>query len=309
MSRKLPPLSSLRAFESAARLRSFKEAAAELSVTATAISHRIRVLEDHLGRALFLRKVRAVELTPDGVELFTAVSSGFGAIHAGIERLRKPPRASVMLSATPAFATKWLIPRLASFQAQHPEIDLHVHASNQPVDLNAGAADLAVRYGHGYYKGATSTLLLHDRFAPVSSPALRAKNKADIARQTLIHFDWHRPPPVDLRWAGWMQAARIARPNLASGIRYSEESHAIQAAIASQGIALVSLLLVQQELELGLLKVVPGPILEGLSYHLVTSKSRALSPAAAKVKDWLLGQAQKASGETPRPSKKSKAQR
>src|ERR1700757_5041143 len=119
MALRLPSLTSLRAFETAARLRSFKKAAEELAVTATAISHRIRVLEEYLERPLFLRKVRAVELTPDGQTLFAAVSSSFQTIAVAIEQVRKPRRVSVTLSATPAFATKWLVPKLASFQAAH----------------------------------------------------------------------------------------------------------------------------------------------------------------------------------------------
>ena len=104
---RLPPLSALRAFEAAARLRSFKTAAEELFITPTAISHRIRVLEEYLERPLFVRKVRAVELTADGQTLWMAVSSGFQTIAVAIEQVRKPRRASVTLSATPAFAAKW----------------------------------------------------------------------------------------------------------------------------------------------------------------------------------------------------------
>src|SRR3546814_11686788 len=110
----LPSLTSRRAFKAAARLCSFKKAAEELSVTATVISHRIRVLEEYLERPLFLRKVRAVELTRDGMVLFTAVRGGFQAIAEAVEQVRKPRRAAVTLSATPAFATKWLVPRLRS---------------------------------------------------------------------------------------------------------------------------------------------------------------------------------------------------
>ena len=147
MSQRLPSLISLRAFEAAARLRSFKKAADELAVTAAAISHRIRDLEEFLERPLFIRKVRAVELTPEAERLYLAVHHGFETMAQAIDHIRRPQRAHVTLSATPAFAAKWLVPRLAAFQAQHPDIDLHVHASNAPVDLEAGNVDLAIRYG------------------------------------------------------------------------------------------------------------------------------------------------------------------
>jgi LysR family glycine cleavage system transcriptional activator len=290
MALRLPPLSTLRAFEAAARLRSFKTAADELSVTPTAISHRIRVLEEYLERPLFVRKVRAVELTADGQTLLAAVSSGFQTIASAIEQVRQPRRASVTLSTTPAFAAKWLVPRVAAFQAAHPEIDLHIHASNLPVDLNAGTADLAIRYGQGQSPGPglTSHLLLKDYFAPVASPALSSTIHKDASQWPLIHFDWHRPLPVDLTWAAW--AAKTGRqPHvLAAGIRYSEESHAIQAAVAGQGVALLSLLLVEEELRLGLLDVVAEPKLAGLAYYVLRPSRHPAPKAVATVQDWLM---------------------
>jgi LysR family glycine cleavage system transcriptional activator len=284
----LPSLTSLRAFEAAGRSRSFKQAAEELAVTATAISHRIRVLEDYLERPLFLRKVRAVELTPDGLALYAAVHSGFQTIAAAIEQVRKPRRASVTLSTTPAFATKWLVPRLASFQAEYPEIDLHVHASNAPVDLQAGTVDLAIRYGDGHVEGATATLLLEDRFAPVASPTLVAATGDDASQRPLIHFEWHRPPPVDLTWRGWAREIGGTPAELSAGMRYSEESHAIQAAVAGQGVALLSLLLVEEELRLGLLEIVGDRTLKGMSYHLLKSRQRSMSEAVSTVENWLV---------------------
>ncbi|MHC6225009.1 LysR substrate-binding domain-containing protein [Pseudomonas sp. X10] len=292
MAIRLPSLSALRAFEAAARLRSFKMAAEELAVTATAISHRIRVLEEYLERPLFLRKVRAVELTADGQILLTAVSSGFQTIAGAIEQVRRPRRASVTLSATPAFASKWLVPKLAAFQAAHPDIDLHVHASNAPVDLNAGMADLAIRYGHGHYQGVTATLLLEDRFAPVASPLLLATVGKDASQWPLIHFDWHRPQPVDLTWEAWVHASGRQPIKLSDGIRYSEESHAIQAAVAGQGVALLSVLLVEEELRMGLLRIVAEPALKGMSYHLLKPVQRPVPEAVSVVEAWLIRVAQ-----------------
>ncbi|TBU89754.1 LysR substrate-binding domain-containing protein [Phytopseudomonas dryadis] len=289
MTSRLPPLSSLRAFEAAARLRSFKKAAEELAVTATAISHRIRVLEEDLERPLFVRKVRAVELTPDGQTLLTATSSGLQTIAAAIEQVRRPRRASITLSTTPAFATKWLVPRLAAFQAAHADIDLHIHASNLPVDLNAGTADLAIRYGHGHYEGVSATLLLEDHFAPVASPALLARIGQDAGQWPLIHFDWHRPPPVELTWSAWARHTGRSPAALSAGIRYSEESHAIQAAVSGQGVALLSLLLVEDELRLGLLRIAAEPRLRGMAYHVLKANRRPVPDAVSTVEAWLTG--------------------
>lgn len=295
MKRRIPALSSLRAFEAAARLRSFKQAADELAVTATAISHRIRTLEEEIGCRLFVRKTRAIELTMEGRALYSAVREGFDTIAAGVDRLRQRARPAVRLSTTPAFAAKWLVPRLTAFQAQHTQIDLHVHASNQPVDLSHGTIDIAIRYGQGRYEGMHSTLLLQDRFAPVASPALRVTTAADLVDRPLIHFEWEQASPVDLTWAAWARAAALPHFNADAGIRYSDESHAIQAAVAGQGVALLSLVLIQEELKMGLLEARLTPILEGLAYYVVRPANGARSQAASIVESWLLEQAASAS--------------
>lgn len=291
MRRRIPSLPALRAFEAAARLSSFKQAADELAVTATAVSHRIRALEEEIGCRLFVRKTRAVDLTPEGRSLYSAVREGFDTIAAGVEKLRQRARPLVKLSTTPAFAAKWLVPRLAAFQAQHPNIDVHVHASNRPVDLSAQAIDIAIRYGQGRYEGMKSTLLLQDRFAPVASPSLGVASAADLGRRPLIHFDWEQPLPVDLTWAAWARAAQLPELNTESGIRYSDESHAIQAAVAGQGVALLSLVLIEQELKLGVLESRLEPVLDGLAYYIVRPERAGHDSAAAIVAAWLVEQA------------------
>jgi LysR family glycine cleavage system transcriptional activator len=290
MKRRIPSLAALRAFEAAARLRSFKSAAEEIAVTATAVSHRIRALEEEIGCKLFVRKTRAVELTQEGRALYAAVRDGFDTIASGIERLRLRARPSVKLSTTPAFAAKWLVPRLAAFQAQHPHIDLHVHAANRPMDLHGGSIDIAIRYGQGRYEDMRTTLLLADRFAPVASPRLGVKTTDDLRGQRLIHFDWEQPLSVDLTWAAWARTARLPQLDTQAGVRYSDESHAIQAAVAGQGVALLSLVLVEQELKLGLLEAPLGPTLDGLAYYIVRPSRDSRDSPASVVEAWLLEQ-------------------
>lgn len=291
MKRRIPSLPALRAFEAAARLSSFKQAADELAVTATAVSHRIRSLEEEIGCRLFVRKTRAVDLTPEGRSLYSAVREGFDTIASGVERLRQRARPLVKLSTTPAFAAKWLVPRLAGFQSRHPNIDVHVHASNRPGDLSAGTIDIAIRYGQGRYEGMKSTLLLQDRFAPVASPTLNVASAADLSSRTLIHFDWEQPLPVDLTWAGWARAAQLPELNTEAGIRYSDESHAIQAAVAGQGVALLSLVLIEQELKQRVLEARLEPVLEGLAYYIVRPERAMHDSASAIVEAWLIEQA------------------
>lgn len=294
MKRRLPSLSALRSFEAAARLQSFKLAAEELAVTATAISHQVRALEEELACPLFLRKTRAVELTAEGQLLLQAVREGLDRMAAGVEGLRQRGRSTVTLSVTPAFAAKWLVPRLAGFHKAHPHIDLHVQATGQVADLHAGAADLAVRGGRGHYPGLSATLLMRAGFAPVASTRLKLRRPSDLLRHSLIHFDWQRGFSGALTWARWAQAAGLSQLDTTSGMRYTDESHAIQAAVAGQGVALISLALVRDEMDMGLLQAPFGPVLDDFAYYLVHPAGRAPSPAVAAVAAWLQAQAQTA---------------
>lgn len=284
----LPSLDALHAFEAAARLQSFKLAAAELHLTATAISHRIRKLEEDLGCPLFTRRVRAVTLTQAGQRLLSAVQSGLATIASAVADIRRPTRHVVTLSLIPELAAHWLVPRLAAFQRQFPHIDLHVQASYEPVDLQAGAADLAVRYGRGPFPGLDATVLFEEHFAPVASPALKAGLKADPRQWPLIHMDWHHKALAQ-DWATWAHTAGLSPADMQGGLRYSDGSHAVQAAIAGHGVALLGLSLLQTPLRLGLLEVVAEPVLGGQSFHVCHARQRPLSSAARQVRDCLLG--------------------
>jgi LysR family transcriptional regulator, glycine cleavage system transcriptional activator len=286
--RHLPPLTALRAFEAAARHLSFKHAAAELSLTPTAISHQIRQLEDRLGVPLFVRGTRRVDLTPAGQSLFPALRDGFDAMERAVRNVRPQvrPRALV-LSTTMAFASRWLLPRLARAQL---EVALHLHTSDQPVDLQGGAAQLAIRYGPGRYPGLESQPLLQSRFAPVCAPGLRVREPADLARVPLIGFEWFRRDATTPDWPLWFERNRLdPRPRQ---LHFSDEVHAIQAAVAGQGVALVNLALVEEELRTGLLCQPFGPELAGHAFHLVWPQALDGDPDVVQVRGWLLAEAQ-----------------
>jgi len=290
MTRRLPSLSALRAFEAAARLLSFKDAAGELSVTATSISHQVKSLEAALDCRLFVRKTRAVELTEQGRILLQATSAGLDAMAAGVDALRRSARRTVTLSTTPVFASRWLVPRLAAFQLEHPGIDLHVQATTQLADLRAGGADLAVRGGKGRYPGLHATLLMCGGHAPVASPRLKVRHPRDLLKHPLIHFEWQRGVTAQT-WVRWAQEAGMKDLDTSAGVVFSEEAHAMQAAIAGQGVALASLPMVRQELAMGLLEARLAPVLKGFDYYVVRAEDRDLSPAAATVEAWLIAQA------------------
>ena len=289
--RRLPPLVGLRAFEAAARHLSFKRAAEELHVTPTAISHQVRQLEADIGTRLFERRVRQVRLTAEGQVLLPVLRDGFDAFARTVEALStRNRRAVVTLSTTPAFAAKWLVPRLADFRMLRPDIDLTLLATLDVVDLRAGVADLALRYGRGPYPGLVAEPLTVDRFAPVMSPRLKIRKHADLKAATLLHSVWQRSDPNNPTWRQWLRIAGVEGVDAKAGLNFSDEAHAIQATVAGAGIALHSLLLVSEELRNGTLVVPFGPEIDGFTLHMVRSPERPATEALAAVQSWLRGQ-------------------
>lgn len=287
--RRLPPLSQLRAFEAAARHRSFKEAANELSVTPAAVSHQIRDLEAWLGSPLFERRTRQVVPTRQAQLLYPVLREGFDAFAQAIGAIAALPGDSVVtLSATPAFVTQWLLPRLPRFNERHPGIELQIHAGDEPVDLARGAADLAIRYGNGPYPEHEAIELAADRFVPVASPTLALREPADLASHRLIHFEWKRARAGLPAWPAWLRKAGLGHVDASRGLRFSEEVHAIQAAIAGQGVALLSLTLLRQEMLRGVLVSPFGPALPGPRYHLLRHERRHARDADDAVRQWIL---------------------
>ncbi|MCA1388725.1 LysR family transcriptional regulator [Bradyrhizobium sp. IC3123] len=285
--RRLPPLAGLRAFEAAARHLSFKRAADELHVTPTAISHQVRQLEQTVGVRLFERRTRQVLLTAEGQVLLPVLRDGFDAFARVLEGLsRKRRRAVVTLSATPAFTAKWLVPRLAGLRKSRADIDLTLLASLEVADLNS-TADLALRYGSGPYPDLIAEPLTVDRFAPVVSPRLGIRRPSDLRSATLLHFDWHRRDARNPTWRRWLKTAGINDVDARAGVRFSDETHAIQATVAGAGVALHSLVLVADELSQGTLVAPFGPELEGFSLHLVRSRDRPLTEPVEAVRHWL----------------------
>src|SRR3990167_453012 len=206
----LPPLSALRAFESAARHESAKQAAQELSVTATAISHQIRGLEEALGVSLFVRKPRQLELTPQGRERQQVLEMAFDSIGGVVERLKTTPaRQAVTISTTPAVAVRWLLPWVCMLRDSHPSIDLRFHASHEPVVLDGVTADLAIRYGDGRWPGLVAEKLFDNLFIPACSPHLNLHDVADLPKHPLIHFRPRGASSSPMDWAGWQKLARV----------------------------------------------------------------------------------------------------
>lgn len=289
--RKLPPLGALRVFEAAARRLSFKHAAEELNVSATAVSHQIRQLEEMLEVKLFDRETRQVHLTAAGKALFPVLRDGLDRFEQAIADVRRQQAGKVArLTSTVAFVAKRLAPLAGSFREAYPDWTLRLDASNRTVDLEADA-DAAIRLGGGHYPGLVTEALFADRFAPVCTPSLAPASLADLKRATLIHFDWgparrndHRAPV----WRHWLERAGASDVDASAQLSFTDEIHAVQAAVAGQGIALLSLALVAQELASGILVQPFDLTLKGDRYDLVYSPRAAERPATQVLRDWVL---------------------
>ncbi len=285
----LPSLSALRAFEAAARHESAKLAAEELSVTATAISHQIRALEESLGVALFLRKPRQLELTAQGRELQQTLESAFDSISVTAKRLSaRPCRQAITLSTTPAVAVRWLLSWVCLLRESHPDIDLRIHASHEPVALDGVTADIAIRYGDGRWPGLVAEKLFDNTFIPACSPRLGLQDVADLPRHTLIHFRNQAVVSSPLDWALWQKQAQVPGLDVSAGLVFSDETHAVSAAIGAQGVALMSRQLIEDELREGRLVQPFGPEVEGKPFFLVYPEGRRDEPAIKAVREWVM---------------------
>ena len=285
----LPPLAALRAFEAAARHESAKRAAEELSVTATAISHQIRALEESLGVALFLRKPRQLELTAQGRELQQVLEAAFDSISATAKRLSAVPcRQAITLSTTPAVAVRWLLSWVCLLRDAHPDIDLRIHASHEPVALDGVTADIAIRYGDGRWPGLVAEKLFDNAFIPACSPLLGLHDVAELPQHSLIHFRNQAAVSSPIDWSLWQKQARVPGLDVSAGLVFSDETHAVSAAIGAQGVALMSRQLIEDELREGRLVQPFGPELEGKPFFLVYPESRRDDPAIRAVREWVM---------------------
>ena len=287
--RVLPSLTALRAFEAAARHRSAKHAADELAVTPTAISHQLRALEDWLGTPLFVRKPRQLELTAAGRELLADVGNAFDSLAAAASRIRSAPRRrSITLTTTPAVAARWLLPHVGRLASRHPGLDLRFHATHEPVALDGVGADIAIRYGSGRWPGLAARPLFDNVFTPACSPDLGLRRPQDLARLSLLHFRPVAGRSAPLGWPEWQKLAKVPQMDPHAGPVFSDETHTIDAALAGQGVGLMSRALITTELRRGTLVAPFGPELPGHPFHLVHPESRSGEPEIEAVCAWVL---------------------
>ncbi len=238
MTSRLPNLGALQAFEAAARHASFARAAAELGVTAAAISHRIKDLERELGRPLFQRLNRAVRPTAEGRALAAALADGLARIRAGVDDFRGQSR-RLALNVVPSLAAKWLVPRLDRLAGLHPDIAIVLTATEGLHAPGSEGSDIAIRFGAGPYPGLDDHVLFPLTLTPVCTPALAAglKTPADLAGRVLLHDS---PRQVAMPgWPEWLARAGVgAAVDGHRGPRFSAGSLTVEGALAGQGVAL-----------------------------------------------------------------------
>lgn len=303
---RLPPLNALRAFEAAARLLSFKNAARELHVTPGAISHQVKLLEEHLGVALFHRLTRALELTPEAQAMLPKVQEGLESLAAAVERVRARQAVAVLtVMAPPNFSARWLVPRLARFTQAHPSLELHLASrsamidardndAGQPPDGTEDTPLVMVRFGDGHYPGARVDRLFSALYVPVCSPRLLKgehplRVPADLRFHTLLHDDTVVEEGVRPGWADWLRSVGLDAVDATRGPHFSDASLAVEAAIEGMGVALVLKPLVRSEIEAGRLAVpfdIAAPT--SFAYYLVTPEPYAGIPHVAAFRAWLL---------------------
>ena len=274
--RRLPPLGTLRAFEAAARHLSFKEAANELGLTPTAISHQVRMLEEYCGEKLFRRRPRPLALSDAGARLFPAIRHGFDVFASALSSLSTEAEAKPLrVTTTSAFASRWLVPRLSLWREVHADIALSIIGVDRVVKLDADEADLAIRYARSAPHGASHEIF-RDQFYPVCSPKLLTRGPtirraSDFAGYPLIHFDWFANDPTGPSWTRWFEMASVSDPRARQGcqiaLSFREELHAIEAVLAGQGIALCSDVVVADDLASGALVKALDLALPGYGYY------------------------------------------
>jgi LysR family glycine cleavage system transcriptional activator len=316
MSRRLPSLNALRAFEAAARHLSFSRAAAELRVTQGAVSRQVKALETDLGVPLFKRLVRALELTEHGRDLLPTMRDVFDRVEQAATRLRSR-RASRVLTANvlPTFAMRWLIPRLPHFATLHPDIEVHMVTSIRPVDFGREDIDVAIRVGtppgtHARdgapridletvedWHNVRADLLMPDVLVPVCAPHITRgdpplRGPADLLRgRPLLHNATRARA-----WPDWFKAMGLPRVGAEDGPSYGHFFMVLQAAIEGRGVALVPRALVEGDLTAGTLVIpFPAPVESAGAYYLLCREHQSESERVRRFREWLLSERETAS--------------
>lgn len=290
MSRRLPPLNALKAFEAAARQLSFTKAADELFVTQAAVSHQIKALEEFLGMKLFMRKNRSLLLTEEGQSYFLDVKDVFSSLTEATDKLlARGAKGAITVSLTPSFAIQWLVPRLSRFSELYPDIDVRIKAVDQDDNSLTQDVDIAIYYGRGNWPDVRIDKLRTEYLLPLCSPMLLTNpNKPmnspeDLKLHTLLH-DMTRKD-----WKNWFKSLNMNDINVNKGPIFSHSSMVLQAAVHGQGVALVHHTLSKPEIDAGrLVSPFSHALADKSAFYLVSRESQAELGKIVSFREWML---------------------
>jgi LysR family glycine cleavage system transcriptional activator len=300
MNRRNLPFNALRAFEAAARHASVSGAARELSVTHSAISHQLKLLESQLGTRLFERTNRGLQITSSGESLLPVLSESFDRINDRLTDLQQNQGPAAIpdiinVTSTPSFASKWLVPRLASWYAEPEASRIHLLPSLDDLDLQAGNIDFAIRCGIPPWPDHSHELLMSIHMVPVCSPEYAATSTAlkrpiDALRHNLIHADIAEQSRGQ-EWHDWLKGCGVDCPEQLDGLSLKDPALAMQAAADGLGLAIGYFELIDRDLNSGQLVCASAQrIKHDYSYYLLHRRAPGSGSAAARFRDWLLGQ-------------------
>ncbi len=291
MARKLPPLTTLPAFEAAARHLSFTKAADELHVTHGAISRAVRNLEEVLGVRLFDRGTRSVKLTVEGAAYAAEIGGALDRIGIATNAVSAPKAAGVLnVSTSDGFAGRWLVPRLHRFHRANRDIDVRLATSGALTDFIRDGIDVAIRYGDGNYDKVVAELLTDEDVSPVCSPELLQgdhplRRPDDLRYYRLIHDNFR------IGWATWLQAAGVFSVDHESGVRFESAAYAVEAAVQGEGVLLGRSALVSADLAAGrLVRPFDLSLKSRWSYYLVYPEGALRHRKVKAFRDWLFNE-------------------
>jgi LysR family glycine cleavage system transcriptional activator len=284
----LPPLSAIRVFEAAARLKSFTRAGEELGMSQAAVSWQIKALEERLGTSMFRRLPREVVLTPAGERLAAAAGQAMNLLRTAIADLSETASGVLAITTLQTFAAQWLVWRMGAFQLAHPQIALRLDTSPRLVDLEHENFDLAIRAGPGKWPGLETVLLIPSVYTPLCAPELAQRIGGLEQPEQLLEAPLIGEPADWRAWfaeVGLGEAERRERFGFAADTQQFE----VASALAGQGIALASPIFFHREIEAGRLvqpfeAVVAGPG----DYWLAYPETRRRSPKIAAFRDWIV---------------------
>lgn len=283
------PLNHLNTLAAAAELLSFQQAAERLHVSPSAVSHQIRHLEKLLSYKLFDRLDKRVRLTRRGEQLFAEIQEPLRRLREASQRALQPQNSNALaLSAAPAFATRWLLPRMRDFQAGHPEITLSVFATTEITDFRKDPFDAAIRLGPGKWEGTRSHRLMPQRLVAVCRPQLLKQASGSLTLEQIMELPRIHYAALPQQWSHWLASAGVTGKIPAGGLEVQNSSQALEAVQTSNAIALVDLGTIDRELASGRIVLASPHILEDDdSYHLVWPPRSEGSPGLLALQQWL----------------------